>query len=246
MYRLLIADDEESIREGVADFVRQNCPEWDVAALARDGREALALAREILPDAVLTDITMPHMNGLEFLESLSDLLPEAKLLVLSGYDQFEYAVQALRLGVSDYLLKPLDTAKLVSFEPFRSGTGRTGFALGPDRNAADQHAENQRAGIAELFPCCVAGRRAACSLCGKRRVCARGDKLLLRTVRRPGRTARSFRAGAGTTALWRGAYCTAPSRHAAPAGGGVLCASHGTRRAVSHAEPCAYFHCGIL
>ena len=89
MYRLLIADDEESIREGVADFVRQNCPEWDVAALARDGREALALAREILPDAVLTDITMPHMNGLEFLESLSDLLPEAKLLVLSGYDQFE-------------------------------------------------------------------------------------------------------------------------------------------------------------
>lgn len=47
MYRLLIADDEESIREGVADFVRQNCPEWDVAALARDGREALALAREI-------------------------------------------------------------------------------------------------------------------------------------------------------------------------------------------------------
>ena len=81
MYRLLIADDEESIREGVADFVRQNCPEWDVAALARDGREALALAREILPDAVLTDITMPHMNGLEFLESLSDLLPEAKLLV---------------------------------------------------------------------------------------------------------------------------------------------------------------------
>ena len=51
MYRLLIGDDEESIREGVADFVRQNCPEWDVAALARDGREALALARGILPDA---------------------------------------------------------------------------------------------------------------------------------------------------------------------------------------------------
>ena len=47
MYRLLIADDEESIREGVADFVRQNCPEWDVAALARDGREALALARGV-------------------------------------------------------------------------------------------------------------------------------------------------------------------------------------------------------
>jgi len=114
MYRLLIADDEESIRVGVADFVRHSCPDWEIAALARDGREALALARETLPDAVLTDITMPHMNGLEFLESLSDILPEAKLLVLSGYDQFEYAVQALRLGVSDYLLKPLDTAQLVA------------------------------------------------------------------------------------------------------------------------------------
>ena len=114
MYRLLIADDEESIREGVADFVRRSCPDWEIAALARDGREALALARETLPDAVLTDITMPHMNGLDFLESLSDILPEAKLLVLSGYDQFEYAVQALRMGVGDYLLKPLDTDRLVA------------------------------------------------------------------------------------------------------------------------------------
>ena len=190
MYRLLIADDEESIREGVADFVRQNCPEWDVAALARDGREALALAREILPDAVLTDITMPHMNGLEFLESLSDLLPEAKLLVLSGYDQFEYAVQALRLGVSDYLLKPLDTAKLVS-------------AL--SRFAAELDAQALRWAQIETL----------------RTNTQKTNELELQ-------------------------YCTAPSRHAAPAGGGVLCAPHGTRRAVSHAEPCAYFHCGIL
>lgn len=113
MYRLLIADDEESIREGVAEYIRRNCPAWEVAGVARDGREALTLCMKLLPDAVLTDITMPHMNGLEFLESLADILPDAKLLVLSGYDQFEYAVQAMRLGVSDYLLKPLDTAKLV-------------------------------------------------------------------------------------------------------------------------------------
>ena len=237
MYRLLIADDEESIREGVADFVRQNCPEWDVAALARDGREALALAREILPDAVLTDITMPHMNGLEFLESLSDLLPEAKLLVLSGYDQFEYAVQALRLGVSDYLLKPLDTAKLVSaLSRFAAELDAQALRWAQIETLRTNTQKTNELELQSYFR----------SLCGKRRVCARGDKLLLRTVRRPGRTARSFRAGAGTTALWRGAYCTAPSRHAAPAGGGVLCAPHGTRRAVSHAEPCAYFHCGIL
>ncbi len=113
MYHLLIADDEESIREGVADFVRKNCPAWEVVALACDGKEALELVRKTLPDAILTDITMPHMNGLDFLENVRNILPEAKLLVLSGYDQFEYAVQALRLGVEDYLLKPLDTSKLI-------------------------------------------------------------------------------------------------------------------------------------
>ena len=98
MYRLLIADDEESIREGRGGFCAAELPGMGCCSTGAGRTQALALAREILPDAVLTDITMPHMNGLEFLESLSDLLPEAKLLVLSGYDQFEYAVQALRLG----------------------------------------------------------------------------------------------------------------------------------------------------
>lgn len=113
-YRILIADDEESIREGVAALIRRRCPRWEVDAQSRDGLEALKRAKEFLPHVVLTDISMPHMNGLELLESLLDILPEAKLLVLSGYDQFEFAVQALRLGVSDYLLKPLESDKLVA------------------------------------------------------------------------------------------------------------------------------------
>ena len=113
MYRILIADDEESIREGVADLIRRKCPRWEVVTPAKDGREALELAKQFLPNAVLTDIAMPHVNGLTFLENLHDILPDVKLLVLSGYDQFEYAVQALRLGVSDYLLKPLDVDKLL-------------------------------------------------------------------------------------------------------------------------------------
>lgn len=61
----------------------------------------------------MTDITMPHVNGLEFLEKIKEELPDAKLLILSGYDDFEYAVQGMRLGVSDYLLKPLDTELLI-------------------------------------------------------------------------------------------------------------------------------------
>lgn len=113
MYRILIADDEEDIREGVAALIRRRCPGWEVDAQARDGVEALERAKQFLPDVVLTDIMMPHVNGLDFLENMLGILPDVKLLVLSGYDQFEYAVQALRLGVSDYLLKPLDADKLV-------------------------------------------------------------------------------------------------------------------------------------
>ena len=112
MYRLLIADDEESIRKGVADFVRRSCPGWEIF-LAEDGYHALQLAKKVVPDVVLTDITMPCMNGLDFMENLLDILPEVRLLILSGYDQFEYAVQAMRLGARDYFLKPLDTDKLV-------------------------------------------------------------------------------------------------------------------------------------
>ena len=107
MYRILIADDESNIREGLADLIGHRAQRWEVAAAAVDGRDALEKARQTLPDAILTDICMPHVSGMEFLEALLEEMPETKLLILSGYDQFDYAVQALRIGVSDFLLKPL-------------------------------------------------------------------------------------------------------------------------------------------
>lgn len=93
MFQILIADDEPNIREGVRQFITRRCPEWQVVGAARDGREALEMAERFLPDCIMTDITMPHVNGLEFLEKIKGELPDAKLLILSGYDDFEYAVQ---------------------------------------------------------------------------------------------------------------------------------------------------------
>lgn len=113
MFQILIADDEPNIREGLKQFITGNCPQWQVVGAARDGREAVQMAEQFLPDCIMTDITMPHMNGLEFLEKVREELPDTRLLILSGYDDFEYAVQGMRLGVSDYLLKPLDTDLLV-------------------------------------------------------------------------------------------------------------------------------------
>lgn len=114
MYRILIADDEPNIREGLADLITQRTQRWEVAAVASDGQDAMEKARQTLPDAILTDICMPHRNGLDFLEDLLEEMPDTRLLILSGYDQFDYAVQALRIGVSDFLLKPLETDKLLN------------------------------------------------------------------------------------------------------------------------------------
>ena len=108
MYRILIADDEANIREGLSDLITQRAQRWEVAAVACDGLDAMEKARQTLPDAILTDICMPHMNGLDFLENLLGEMPDTKLLVLSGYDQFDFAVQALRIGVRDFLLEVLD------------------------------------------------------------------------------------------------------------------------------------------
>lgn len=114
MYRIIVIDDEELIRQGVAGMIGRYCSEWEVAGTAGDGKEALELAEQMLPDAVITDICMPHVNGLDFLENLHTAFPDIKLLALSGYDEFDYAVQAFRSGVSDYLLKPLEKEKLVA------------------------------------------------------------------------------------------------------------------------------------
>jgi len=106
MYKLLIADDEEIIRHGIARLVQKDA-ELDLVAEAEDGETALELAAEHLPDILLVDINMPFLGGLEFIEKLGDLLRDAVVIVITGYDQFAYAQKALRLNVFDYLLKPL-------------------------------------------------------------------------------------------------------------------------------------------
>lgn len=106
MYKVLIADDEAIIRGGLARFVESD-PEFRVVATAEDGRAALALAREHRPDLALVDINMPFINGIALTEQLVAMLPDIVIVIISGYDDFSYAQNALRLGVLDYILKPV-------------------------------------------------------------------------------------------------------------------------------------------
>lgn len=78
-----------------------------MVAQAEDGETALDLAVEFMPDLLFVDVNMPFLNGLQFIEKLEGILKDAIIIIITGYDDFKYAQQALRLGVFDYILKPI-------------------------------------------------------------------------------------------------------------------------------------------
>lgn len=117
MVRVLVVDDEKEIRKGLV--TQLPWAEWGVDEVmdADDGESALELAKRCPPDLIVTDIRMPRMSGLQFIEELMRNQYTGGLIVISGYDEFHYLREAMKLGVSDYLLKPIskdDLAKAVA------------------------------------------------------------------------------------------------------------------------------------
>lgn len=106
MFRLLIADDEEDIRKGIANFIDWNAYGIEVCGEAEDGEQALDMIRELHPDIMLIDIRMPEMSGLEVIKAVHSADLPVKSIIISGYDDFSYAQEALKLDVSFYLMKP--------------------------------------------------------------------------------------------------------------------------------------------
>lgn len=111
-YRVLLVDDEEDIRVGVSRKMHWEKLGFSLVGEAENGQDALELAEKLRPDVVLTDIKMPFMDGLELVRILSQHLPAAKFVVFSGFDDFEYAKQAIRMNVSEYILKPINASEL--------------------------------------------------------------------------------------------------------------------------------------
>lgn len=110
MYRILIVDDEKIERMGIR-FLLQQIPEQFEISEAVNGKEALEWLQENKADILITDVKMPFMNGIELVEHASKLCPEMKKVIFSGYGEFEYARQAMRFGVVEYVLKPVDPAE---------------------------------------------------------------------------------------------------------------------------------------
>ena len=109
MYRILIVDDEKIERTGIRFLLGQLGKDFEIEE-AVNGREAMAWLETNSADILFTDVKMPFMNGIELLEQLSGKHPNMKRVVVSGYGEFEYARQAMRFGVAEYILKPVDPA----------------------------------------------------------------------------------------------------------------------------------------
>ncbi|HCT91717.1 MAG TPA: DNA-binding response regulator [Lachnospiraceae bacterium] len=107
MIRVIIVEDEPAIARGLALLITQNHADFQVIALAKNGKEGLTKILEEKPDLVFVDIHMPVMDGLDMIREIRDNGFFPRCVILTGYAEFEYAQTAIRLGVSDYLLKPI-------------------------------------------------------------------------------------------------------------------------------------------
>lgn len=106
MFNMIIVDDEERARVGIRTLIDWQAHGITIVAEARDGQEALDILSIHPVDIMLTDIRMPQMDGLELISIVSGKYPHIKSVIMSGYDDFAYAQQAIRVGASNYLLKP--------------------------------------------------------------------------------------------------------------------------------------------
>lgn len=112
MYKVMIVEDEEFILQGLCYIINWEELGLTVVHKAHDGLEALQMWDTQEVDIVITDICMPDMGGLELLKRLREKNEQTRFVILSGYDQFEYARQAIPLGVEEYIIKPIDEEKL--------------------------------------------------------------------------------------------------------------------------------------
>lgn len=111
-FKVIIVEDEYRIRENIASKIEEIHSGFTVCGKAENGRDALALIAEEMPDLLITDIKMPIIDGLALIEELYFSTPELPVIIISGYDDFSYAQKAIHFGVKDYILKPFSKRDL--------------------------------------------------------------------------------------------------------------------------------------
>lgn len=111
-YKVFLVEDEITTREGIRDNVDWISAGFEFCGEAPDGEIALPLIEAAQPDLLITDIKMPFMDGLQLCKIVRENMPWMKVIIISGYDEFRYAQSAIKLGVTEYLLKPIGVQEL--------------------------------------------------------------------------------------------------------------------------------------
>ncbi len=111
-FAFIVAEDEERMRDYLSRKVAQLNPRFECVGTAADGEEAADLVECRMPDLLITDIRMPVLGGLELVERIRRTNPDLRIVIVSGYSEFEYARRAIELGVNEYIVKPVDVESL--------------------------------------------------------------------------------------------------------------------------------------
>ena len=99
LYKIMLVDDEEEVRTSIIKKINWEANGFEVVGDAENGRDALEKIEILEPNVIITDIRMPYMDGLALTESLRQKFPSIKVIIFSGFDDFSYAKEAIRLGV---------------------------------------------------------------------------------------------------------------------------------------------------
>ena len=112
LYKILLVDDEEEVRKSIIKKINWEEEGFLVVGDAENGVEALEKIENLNPDLVFTDIRMPYMDGLELINEINIRYPLIKSIIFSGFDDFDYAKEAIKMGVIEYVLKPVSAVEL--------------------------------------------------------------------------------------------------------------------------------------
>ncbi|OBZ18698.1 DNA-binding response regulator [Bacillus sp. FJAT-27264] len=159
MYKLILAEDEEDVREGIIGQIDWEKYGFEVVDQAENGREAADAIDRLLPDVVVTDIQMPFMNGLQLAEWIRSRHPNTKIIILTGYDEFEYAQRAIKLQIDEYILKPFSSQELIDVLLKVKGSIESEIAEKENVFVLSEHYRKSLPVLREQFLCSLVSRR---------------------------------------------------------------------------------------